>query len=69
MNHVTKQCAAILNSTGQTSGGYSYVASAYDSVKSWFFKIMRFQGHRHVNIFSSMTGRNSPKNKKTLTCQ
>ncbi|GAU16427.1 hypothetical protein TSUD_117760 [Trifolium subterraneum] len=56
MNPFTKQCMAIMKSTGQTSGGYSYAALAYDPSESWFFKIVRFQGNRHVNVFSSMTG-------------
>ncbi|PNX96314.1 F-box protein [Trifolium pratense] len=56
MNRVTKQCMAILKPIGQISGGYSYAALAYDPSESWFFKIVRFQGHRHINIFSSMTG-------------
>jgi hypothetical protein len=64
MNSVTKQCVAILNPKGQILRGYSYFALAYDIVKSWFFKIMRFQGHRYLNIFSSMIGQNSPKHKR-----
>ncbi|KAI5420713.1 uncharacterized protein LOC127135558 isoform X1 [Lathyrus oleraceus] len=60
MNPVTKQCVAVPKPVpkpvGQTSGGYSYAALAYDNEESWFFKIVRFQGHRHINIFSSMTG-------------
>ncbi|KAI5420717.1 hypothetical protein KIW84_044510 [Lathyrus oleraceus] len=59
MNPVTKQCVAVPKPVpkpvGQTSGGYSYAALAYDNEESWFFKIVRFQGHRHINIFSSMT--------------
>ncbi|CAK8564867.1 unnamed protein product [Lathyrus sativus] len=56
MNPITKQCVAIPKPVGQISGGYSYAALAYDHIESWFFKIIRFQGHRHINIFSSMTG-------------
>ncbi|KAI5411046.1 hypothetical protein KIW84_056264 [Lathyrus oleraceus] len=56
LNPVTKQCVAVLKPVGQKSGGYSYAALAYDHEESWFFKIIRFQGHRHINIFSSKTG-------------
>jgi hypothetical protein len=56
LNPITKQCMAIMKPIGQTSGGYSYAALAYDPSESWFFKIVRFQGNRHVNVFSSMTG-------------
>lgn len=56
LNPVTKQCVTVMKPIGQTSGGYSYAALAYDPAESWFFKIVRFQGLRHVNIFSSVTG-------------
>ncbi|CAJ2669215.1 unnamed protein product [Trifolium pratense] len=56
MNHATKQCVAVSKPVGQTSGGYSYATLVYDPAESWFFKILRFQGHRHVNIFSSENG-------------
>ncbi|CAK8564868.1 unnamed protein product [Lathyrus sativus] len=56
MNPITKQCVAIPKPVGQIFGGYSYAALAYDYKESWFFKVIRFQGHRHINIFSSMTG-------------
>ncbi|XP_058782781.1 uncharacterized protein LOC131657384 [Vicia villosa] len=56
INPITKQCVAVPKPVGKISGAYSYAALAYDYEESWFFKIVRFQGHRHINIFSSMTG-------------
>lgn len=56
MNSKTKQCVAVQKSIGQKSGSYSYAALAYHPKESRFFKIVRFQGYRHINIFSSKTG-------------
>lgn len=56
INPKTEQCVAVPKAKGQKSGSYSYAALAYDPKESRFFKIVRFQGHRHINIFSSMTG-------------
>lgn len=56
INHVTKQCFAVLKPTRTTSEGYSYAALAYDPSESWFFKIMRFLDCHHVSIFSSRSG-------------
>jgi hypothetical protein len=55
LNPITKQCVAILKHS-QLSEGYSYAALAYDPSESWFFKIVHFQDHGRINIFSSMTG-------------
>ncbi|WJX75404.1 hypothetical protein P8452_58939 [Trifolium repens] len=56
LNHATKQCVAVSKPVGQTSGGYSYATLVYDPAESWYFKIMRFQGRKNVNIFSSENG-------------
>lgn len=56
MNPIRKQCVAILKPSGQFFGGNSYAALVYDPSESWFFKIVHFQDHGHINIFSSMTG-------------
>ncbi|GAU23218.1 hypothetical protein TSUD_172460 [Trifolium subterraneum] len=56
LNHITKQCVAIPKPVGQNSGGYSYATLVYDPDECWFFKILRFQGRRHINIFSSENG-------------
>jgi hypothetical protein len=56
LNHATKQCVAVSKPVGQTSGGYSYATLVYDPTESWYFKIMRFQGRKNVNIFSSENG-------------
>ncbi|XP_045797912.1 uncharacterized protein LOC123892118 [Trifolium pratense] len=55
LNHATKQCV-VVSKPVQTSGRYSYATLIYDPAKSWYFKIMHFQGHRYVNIFSSENG-------------
>ncbi|AES68652.1 uncharacterized protein [Medicago truncatula] len=56
MNHVTKQCVAVSKPNGQISRAYSYATLVYDPTKSRFFQIVNFQGHRHVNVFSSKNG-------------
>ncbi|XP_004516536.3 uncharacterized protein [Cicer arietinum] len=56
LNHVTKQCVAVLKPTGQITKGYSYATLVYDPAESWFFQIVRFQGCRRVNVFSSDNG-------------
>ncbi|KAJ1428349.1 hypothetical protein SESBI_09082 [Sesbania bispinosa] len=59
INCVTKQCVAVVKPigvAGPSAPMYSYAALAYDPEESWFFKIVRFQGCRHINVFSSETG-------------
>ncbi|XP_027343104.1 uncharacterized protein LOC113855674 [Abrus precatorius] len=55
INPVTKQCVAVLKPSS-CNAPYSYAALAYDPLESWFFKIVRFQGSRNLNVFSSETG-------------
>lgn len=55
INPITKQCLAVLK-PGPRTAQFMYAALAYDPAESWFFKIVRFQGCRHVNVFSSETG-------------
>ncbi|RDX84848.1 hypothetical protein CR513_34037, partial [Mucuna pruriens] len=55
INPITKQNVAVLK-PGPCSAPYSYAALVYEPSESWFFKIVRFQGFRHVNVFSSESG-------------
>ncbi|KAJ7949501.1 F-box protein [Quillaja saponaria] len=55
LNPFTKQCVRIAKPCPKTAR-CMYAALAYDAEESSFFKIVRFQGFRGLQVYSSQTG-------------